>query len=118
MRQIVVAELEAERVADGREYLAYRDRKQLSPKAAGCDPESEISEAVEHEYPHAEEMPLQAVLRPFSDYEAVGKMQEAEDDVVVIDLPAAADHDENSDGIGPMHDPERQWVQAMHFGRS
>ena len=65
--QVVVAELETQRVADGRQDLRYRDRKQLAPKAAGRDAVGEIGEPVEHENPHAEEVPLQSVLRPFAD---------------------------------------------------
>jgi hypothetical protein len=34
----------------------------------------------------AEEMPLQPVLRPFVDYDGIGKAQKAEQDVVVVDL--------------------------------
>ena len=117
MRQIVVAQAKPQCVADRRQNLADRDRKQLSPKASGRDSVAEISEPVEHEDPHAEEVPLQAVLRPFADHEAVGKMQKAEDHVVVIDFPAAADHDENGDGIDPMHDAKRQRMQAVLFVR-
>ena len=53
-------------------------------------------------------MPLQPVLRPFPDGEILGEMQPAENDFVVVDFPAAADHDENGNRIDPMHDPQRK----------
>ena len=57
-------------------------------------------------------MPLQPVLRPFADHDGIGKPQKAEQNVVVVDLPAAADHDEDRERIDPMHDPQRQRMQA------
>ena len=105
-------ETKPQRVADRRHEFTHRDRKQLSAEAAGRQSVSQIGQPVEHENPHAEEMPLQPVLRPFADDEAVGKMQQAEDHVVVIDLPAAADHDEYRHRIDPMHDAKRQRVEA------
>jgi hypothetical protein len=38
---------------------------------------------------------------------ASGNRKKAEQNVVVVDLPAAADHDENGNRIDPMHDAER-----------
>ena len=38
-------------------------------------PVSRIGEAVEHENPHTEEVPLQAVLRRFADHDELGKVQ-------------------------------------------
>ena len=38
-------------------------------------------------------------------------MQPAKNYVVVIDPPAAADHDENRQRVDPMHDPHRQRMQ-------
>ena len=60
---------------------------------------------VENEYPHSEEVPLQAVLRPFANHQKVGKMQSAEQNIVVVNPVAAADHAENGRCIDPMHDP-------------
>jgi hypothetical protein len=48
-------------------------------------------------------------------------MKPTENDLVVIDFPAAADHDENSDGIDPMHDAKRKrmkFAQAMSRGNN
>ena len=42
----------------------------------------------------------------------LGKVQPAEQDLVVVDLPAARDHDDHRDGIGPVHDAERQRVKC------
>ena len=42
---------------------------------------------------------------------ASGK-RKTEQNVVVVNLPAAADHDENGGGVDPMHDPQRQRMQA------
>jgi hypothetical protein len=81
------------------------------PKTPGDDAVAEIGNAVENENPHAEEMPLQPVLRPFADHDGVGKTQEGKQNVVVVDLPAATDHDENGDRIDPMHDAQRQRMQ-------
>ena len=117
MRQILVREAKAQRVADGRHDLAQRQRKQLLPKPSGGDAIGEIGEPVDDEYPHAEKVPLQPVLRPLADHDGVREMQKAEEDVVVVDLPAAADHDENGDRIGPMHDADRQRVQALLLAR-
>ena len=56
-------------------------------------------------------MPLQAVLRPFADHDHIGEMQPAKDHIVVVDLPSAADHDENGERVDPMHDAHRQRMQ-------
>jgi hypothetical protein len=56
------------------------------------------------EYPHSEEVPLQAVLRPFADHQKFGELQPAEQYIVIVNPPAAADHDENRDCVDPMHD--------------
>src|SRR5215469_5909579 len=111
MREIVMAQTKSQRFADCHETLARRNRKQLLPKAAADDAVAEVRNSIEHEYPHAEEMPLQPVLRPFADHDGVGKAQEAEKNVVVVNLPAAPDHDENGGGVDPMHDPQRQRMQ-------
>src|SRR5262249_56741697 len=113
MREIVMAQTNPQRLAHRHEYLARRNRKQLLPKPAADEAVTEVGDAIEHENPHAEEMPLQPVLRPFADHDGIGKPQKAEQNVVVIDLPAAADHDENGDSIDPMHDAERQWMEAV-----
>src|ERR1700741_3580099 len=94
------------------ENLARRNRKQLLPKPPADDAVRKVGDAIEHENPHAEEMPLQPVLRPFADHDDIGKPKKAEKDVIVVDLPAAADHDENGNRIDPMHDAERQWMHA------
>jgi hypothetical protein len=52
------------------------------------------------------------VLRPLSDHDAVGETQETKNDIVVINLPSAADHDENSDGVDPVHDSHRRGMKA------
>jgi len=59
---------------------------------------------------------LQSVLRPFADDDGIGKAQKAEQDVVVVDLPTAADHDEDRERIDPMHDAHRQWMQPVRCG--
>ncbi len=117
VREIVMAEPKPQRLADRRQYLAHGNGKQLAPETTGGDAVSQIGEAVEHENPHAEEVPLQPVLRPFADGQKVGEMQPAENHVVVINLPAAADHDENRDRVDPMHDAKRQRMQLPFFGR-
>ena len=117
MRQILVSEAKAQRVADRRQDLAQRQRKQLLSKPSGGDAVAEISKPVNDENPHAEKVPLQPVLRPLADHDGVREMQKAEEDVVVVNLPAAADHDENSNRVGPMHDADRQRVQAMLLAR-
>src|SRR5580658_2334866 len=106
-RQIVMAETEVQRIVDRGEKLAERYGKQLFSESPGDDAVSQVGNAVEHENPHSKEMPLQAVLRPYANHDGVGKMQPAENYIVVIDLPAAADHDENGDRIDPMHDAQR-----------
>jgi hypothetical protein len=61
-------------------------------------------------------MPLQAMLGKFSNGDAFRKMQPPENNVVIVDLPAAADHNDHRDGINPMHDPDRQRVKnLLHF---
>src|SRR5262249_60649705 len=99
MREIVMAQTKPQRLAHRHEHLARGNRKQLLPKPVADDAVTEESDAIEHKNPHAEEMPLQSVLRPFADHDGIGKPQKAEQNVVVIDLPAAADHYENGDSI-------------------
>ena len=54
-----------------------------------------------------------------ADGDRIRKMQPAEQHLVVIDLPAAADHDEHRDGIDPVHDPDWQWMKNLsHLARS
>jgi hypothetical protein len=107
-----VAQAKVQRVGQRGENFARRYRKQLLPEASGDDAVSQIGEAVDDENPHAEEVPLQAVLRPFADHDGIGKAQKAEQNVVVVDLPTAADHDEDGNRIDPVHDAERQWMHA------
>src|SRR6516162_7993855 len=87
------------------------------PKATGDDAVTEVRDAIEHKDPHAEEMPLQSVLRPFANHDGIGKAQKAKQDVVVVNLPAAADHDEDRERIDPMHDAHWPWMQAAWCGR-
>lgn len=103
-----MGETEAQRLLDGLQDVAPGNRQHHAAETPGHQPVGQIGEAVERENPHTEEMPLQPVLRPFADGQVLGEMQPAEDDLVVVDLPAAADHDENGDGIGPVHDAQRQ----------
>src|SRR6516165_889515 len=112
MREIVVAQTKPQRLADCYENLARRNWKQFLPKAAADDAVTEVRNSIEYKDPHAEEMPLQPVLRPFADHDGIGKPQKAEQNVVVVNLPAAADHDENGGGVDPMHDPQGQRMQA------
>jgi hypothetical protein len=42
---------------------------------------------------------------PFANHQKVGEMQPAEQNIVVVNPPAATDHDENGRRIDPMHDP-------------
>ncbi len=58
-------------------------------------------------------MPLEAMLGVFPDCDAFRKMQPPKNNVVIVDLPAAADHDEHRDGINPMHDPDRQRMKDL-----
>src|ERR1700751_1482174 len=112
-----MAQTKPQRLADGDENLARRNRKKLLPKAAADDAVTEVGDAVEHKDPHAEEMPLQSVLRPFADHDGIGKTQKAEQNVVVVDLPAAADHDEDRQRIDPVHDAHWQRMQAARCNR-
>ncbi|MFZ0352386.1 MAG: hypothetical protein WAM12_01815, partial [Pseudolabrys sp.] len=72
---------------------------------------ADIGDSIEHENPHAQEMPLQTVLRPHPNCEILGEMQPAENDFVIVYFPAAADHDENGNRIDPMHEPQRKRMQ-------
>jgi len=48
----------------------------------------------------------------------VGEMQPPEEHLVVVDLPAAADHDDHGDGVGPVHHPQRQGMQLWRLAPS
>ena len=110
-------QMEMQRVLDGLHELTPIDRQQHAAETPGHKPIGEIGEAVEDENPHAEEVPLQPVLRPFADGEVFGEMQPTEDDLVVVNLPAAADHDENGDRVGPVHDAQRQRMKLARVKR-
>ena len=113
--QIVVLEAEAQRVANIGEQRARVDRKQHAAEAAGREAVDDVGQPVERQDPHAEEMPLQRALRLAADGHPIGKMQPAEHHLVLVDLPAAADHDEHGQRVGPMHDAERQRMQPAGF---
>ena len=87
---------------------AYRSGLPRLLALARGDAVSQIGNAVEHENPHLEEMPLQSVLRPPADDYGIGKIQKADNRVVIVDSPATADHDENGDRVDPMpmHDAQ------------
>ena len=113
---IVVREAKQQRGFDGRNQFAPADRQQHAPEAPGGEPIGHVGNAVEHDQPHAEEMPLQPVLRPFADDEEFGEMQPAKNYLVVVYFPAAADHDEHGERIDPMHDPDRGRVEFFNLG--
>jgi hypothetical protein len=98
-------------VADVGDEIAQPDRQQHAAEAAGGEAVGHIADPVEDQDPHAEEMPLQPVLRPRAGRDRIRKTEPAEQHVVVIDLPSARDHDEHRDRVGPMHDPDRQRMQ-------
>ena len=61
-------------------------------------------------------MPLEAMLGEFPDGDAFRKMQPSKNNVIIVDLPAATDHDEHRDGINPVRDPDRRRMKnLLHF---
>src|SRR6516164_2758973 len=113
-----MAQVQAQRVADGCDNLAQRYGKQLLPEPSAGDAVSQIDQAVNDENPHSEEMPLQAVLRPSADHQEIGEAQPAEQNIVVVDPPAAPDHDENRNRVNPMHDAHAERVKTPFLTRS
>src|SRR5262249_53490407 len=61
--EVVMAQAKLQCFAYRDENFARRNRKQFLPKTPGDDAVAEIGAAIEDENPHAEEMPLQSVLR-------------------------------------------------------
>src|SRR5262249_60663877 len=59
-----------------------------------------------------EDLALQHLTRPCDDHDGIGESKKCEQNAVVVNLPAAADHDENRQRIDPVHDAQRQWMQA------
>ena len=111
--EIVVREVETQGVAHGGNELAQADRQQHAAKAAADEPVDQIGNSVDRQDPHPEKMPLQRALRLAADGDPVREMQPAEQHLIVIDLPPAADHDDHGDGVGPMHDAQRQRMQPQ-----
>ena len=111
--QVFVGDLEADRLAHGLDDLGHADRQQPLPEAAGDEAVDQVSEAVDREHPHGGEVPEQALGGPAAEPDRVREVQEAEDDAVVVDAPAGADHDQHGDGVRPVHDPHRQRMQAL-----
>jgi hypothetical protein len=105
--RVVVGEVQPQRVAHIGDEVGQPDRQQHAVEPPGDEAVGQVGEAVEKQDPHAEEVPLQAVLRPRAERDGVGEMQPAEDHLVVVDLPAAVDHDEHRDRVGPVHDADR-----------
>jgi hypothetical protein len=58
-------------------------------------------------------VPLQPVLRPGPERNSIGKTQPTENDIVVVNLPSAHDHDDHGDCIDPMHYPNWQRMQPQ-----
>jgi hypothetical protein len=54
------------------------------------------------------------MLRPRAERDRIGKVEKPEDNFVIIDLPAAHDHDDHGYSIGPMHDPDDDGVHSLH----
>ena len=115
VRQIIMAQTKSQRVADGRENLAHRYGEQLLSKTSGCDAIGQITKPIDDKDPHSREMPLQSILRPPTDHDAVRKVQPAEDHIIVVKFSSAADHDENGDRIDPMHNTRGQRVKAAMY---
>jgi len=113
-----VAETKAQRVGDRGDDFTHRNRKQLLPKSPRDNAVGHIDDTVDHENPHAKKVPLQAVLRPFANHQEVGKMQPAEKNIIVINPPAATDHDENRQRVDPMHDAQGQRMKEPLLARS
>src|SRR5579871_1665777 len=108
-----------QRVLDGGDQVAEAEGKQHAPEPARDQAVAHIADPVERQNPHAEKMPLQAMLGPLSDGDGFRKMKPAEKDFVIVDLPAAADHDDHRNGVDPVHDPDRQWMKNLsHLARS
>jgi hypothetical protein len=105
-------------IGDVSKQLSQADWKKHPMETTGAKTIDKVGQAVCSQNPHAEEMPLQAVLRPPTDREKVSELQPAKNRVIVVDLPAAANHDEDGQGVDPMHDPDRQWVKLPHTARA
>ena len=114
---IVMGEVQPHCILDGGDELAPADREQHASEAPGGEAISEIGEPIYRQDPHAEEMPLQAMLGPVADGDGVGKMQPAEDHLVIVDFPAAADHHDHGRRIDPMHDTDRQRMEFLRVRR-
>src|ERR1041384_5545406 len=95
VREVIVIETKSQRVADSCDDLGWFDRKKLFAKASSYKSIDQIDQTVDCKNPHAEEMPLQAVLRPLAKRDCLGEMQPAEDHFVVVDLPSTRDHDQH-----------------------
>ena len=108
-----MAETKGESAAHGGDQLAQADRKKLAPETSGGDSVEQVGKPIERYDPHAEKMPLQAVLRPFAERDRIGKPQPAENNVVVINLPSAHDHDDHGECIDPVHDAHRQGMKPQ-----
>jgi len=104
MRQVVVPEVKAERRTQFGNHLRHAERQQHPPETAGRQPIRQIGQTVEDENPHPQEVPLQRALRLAAQRDLLGEVQPAEQDLVIVDLPAAADHDDHRQRVDPVHD--------------
>ena len=111
-RQIIMLEIQMKCVVDVGDSSAQPYRIQHAPETARLHSVDEIDQAIEHQDPHGEEMPLQGAFVLAADRDPIGEVKSAEQDLVVVNLPAAADHDDHRNGIGPMHDAHRQRMQS------
>ena len=115
--RVVMGEPETQRVFDRGDELIPPDRQQHAAEPAGYKSVRKIADAVDQQHPHPKKVPLEAVLGPMADSEHIGKMQPAEQHLVVVDFPSAADHHEHRRRIGPMHEADGQGMQFVHAGR-
>ena len=105
---VLVRDLEMQRVDDGLHHLGWPDRQQLLAQAPGREAVDQIDQPVESEEPHAGEMPVEAPGRPVTEPPERAEMEAADDHVVVVDAPTRRDHDQHDHGVDPVHDPDGQ----------
>ena len=85
---VLVRDLEVQRIDDGLHDLGRPDRQQLLAQSSSREAVDQVDQPVDGEEPHAGEMPVEAPGRPVAEPPELAEMEAADDHVVVVDAPA------------------------------
>src|SRR5271154_2865364 len=109
---VVVRDLEVQRVDNGLHHFGRTDRQQLFAEASAGEAIDQVDQPVDDKEPHACEVPVEAPGCPIAKPPEGTEIEPTNDYVIIVDAPTRRDHHQHDHGVDPVHDPEGPRVQA------